>query len=210
MAEGLPSISMFISLAPNPHSYSSPAPPTLSVTATSHASRPLTMLTWHTLLDPHLALRQSAFCITDLTTGTPVPQTTVQLSRAPLQRRAGSPDDRLFLTLFPEQPVTVAIPFGYPVEPNGPPRPAGHPGRMRESARGAIPRSVCGVDGLVAGRRYELRVCGGLKVGWWRWGTREEVLEPEGSREAATLGDSEEGFEIDGEGIEPVVFQVVE
>ncbi|KAI9880631.1 MAG: hypothetical protein M1830_001982 [Pleopsidium flavum] len=209
MTEGPPSISISFSLAPNPHSYSNPTPPTLSLTAISHASRPLTILTWHTLLYPHLALRQSAFRITDLTTGTRVAQTTVQLSRAPLQRRVGSPDEQLFLTLFPEQPVTVNTPFGYPVEPNGPPRPEGHPGRMRESARGAIPRSVCGVDGLVVGGEYELSVCGGLEVWWWRWGTRKEVLEPEGSREAE-LGDSEEGFEIDGEGIDSVIFHVVQ
>ena len=78
---------------------------------------------------------------------------------------------------------------------------------MRESAPGVIPRSVCGVDGLVVGGEYELRVCGGLGVVWWRWGTRDEVLEPEGRREAQ-LGDSEEGFELAEEGIEPVVFQV--
>lgn len=74
---------------------------------------------------------------------------------------------RLFLTLYPEQPVTVNTPFGYAVEPDGPPRPEGHAGRVRESARGAIPRSVCGVDGLVDGREYELSVCGGLEVRWW-------------------------------------------
>lgn len=106
--------------------------------------------------------------------------------------------------------MTVTTPFGYSVEPNGPPRPEGHPGRMRRCAGGTIPRSVCGVDGLVVGRPYELRVCGGLEVWWWRWGTREEVLEPEGSREGTTLGDSEEGFVFIREGIESVVFHVVE
>jgi len=57
------------------------------------------------------------------------------------------------------------------------------------------------------GREYGLSVCGGLEVSWWRWGTKEEVLEPEGSQKAE-LGHSEEGFEI-GREIEPVIFRVV-
>lgn len=209
MSEEPPLISISLSLAPNPHRYSSPSPPLLSISAVSHASRPLTILTWHTLLHPHLALRQSASRITDLTSGAEVGQTTVQLSRAPLQRRAGAADEQFFLTLFPEQPVTVNTPLGYPVGANGPSRPEGHPGRLRQSARGAIPRRVCGVDGLVVGRHYQLSVYGGLEVHWWRWGTREEVLEPEGSRNA-DLGESEERFEIDGKEIQPVTFRVIE
>ena len=205
-----PEISISLSLSPNPYSYSSTDPPTLSLTATSHAATPLTVLTYHTILHPNLALRQSAFQIRDLTTSAPIPQHTVQLSRLAFQRRLGSPDEQFFLTLFPEQPVTVSTEFGYPVS-SGPPLPKGHSGRTREAAKGKVDRGVLGVDGLESGREYELSVVRGLDVTWWRWGTKEELLEPEGGGGSAQLGTSEEGFELaDWKGIEPVVFQVVE
>jgi hypothetical protein len=206
MTGEVPSISISMSLTPNPHSYSSLTPPILSLTVTSHASRPLTIMTWHTLLYPDLALVQSAFRIRDLTAGTEADQTRIQLSRLPLRRQIGSYDEGRFLTLFPEQPATVSTPFGNHTER---PRPEGHPERMKQCARGQIPRRVRGVDGLVVGRKYELSVCGCLKVWWWRWGTREEVLEPEGGPNWS-MGESETAFEIDAEEIEPVTFHVVE
>lgn len=163
-------------------------------------------MTWHTLLYPDLALVQSAFRIRDLTAGTEADQTRIQLSRLPLRRQIGSYDEGRFLTLFPEQPATFSTPFGNHTER---PRPEGHPERMKQCARGQIPRRVRGVDGLVVGRKYELSVCGCLKVWWWRWGTREEVLEPEGGPNWS-MGKSETAFEIDAEEIEPVTFHVVE
>lgn len=82
---------------------------------------------------------------------------------------------------------------------------------MREAARGKVERGVLGVDGLEPGREYELSVVGGLDVTWWRWGIKEELLEPEGGGGGTQLGTSEEGFELaDWKGIEPVVFRVVE
>ena len=147
--------------------------------------------------------------MTDLSTDQEVSQHSIQLSRAPIKRRIGSPDADLFLTLHPEQPVTISTPFGYSVDSNGPPRPEGDPGRLRQAARGMIPRTVCGIDGLVVGTEYELSVVGGLNGSWWRWGTKDEVLEPAGSVDAS-LGESEPAFEIDGEGIKPVRFSVAE
>ena len=187
-----PSVAISLSLTPNTHSYASPIPPILSLTATSHAAAPLTLLTWHTALHPHLALCQGAFTLKHQIAKTIIPQATVRLSRGPLQRLAGSSDAVYFLTLYPGAPVTVSTAFG-PM--NQPPLPKGHPGRMRPAAGGMVPRSVCGVDGLEAGRKYEVAVVDGLKIAWWRWGTREEVLEAEGSRDWE-LGWSEEAFTL--------------
>ena len=130
------------------------------------------------------------------------------LSRGPIQRRIGSSDEVHFLILRLELPITVSTAFRYPVEPNGPPLPKDHPGRMRQGAGGMIPRSVCGVDRVEVGHKYEVSVCNGLAVGWWRWGTKEEVQEPEGSR-GSLLGWSETKFVIEVEdGV--VEFEVVE
>ena len=81
---------------------------------------------------------------------------------------------------------------------------------MRPAARGQrVERSVCGVDGLEVGKKYVVGFSeAGLKVGWWRWGTKEEVLEPEDSRNW-NLGWSEEAFLMEVEGGE-VEFEVVE
>jgi hypothetical protein len=66
---------------------------------------------------------------------------------------------------------------------------------------------VCGVDGLVFGDEYELRAVDKLAIGWWRWGTKDEVLEPEGSTDWQ-MGESEEPFKLLLEEIELVHFVV--
>ena len=200
-----PSVNISLSLSSNSHSCGSPTPPILSVTVTSHAAVPLTLLTWHTALHPHLALGQGAFTLKDKIAKTTIPQKTVRLSRGPLRRLAGSSDAAYFITLYPGAPVTVSTAFG-PM--NQPPLPRGHPGRMRPAAGGTVPRSACGVDGLEVGRKYEVAVVDGLKISWWRWGTSEEVLETAGSRDWE-LGWSEKAF-ILGVEEEKVEFEVVE
>ncbi|KAI1084615.1 hypothetical protein F5B20DRAFT_522352 [Whalleya microplaca] len=208
-----PRITLGLSLDPRSHSYSSPTPPTLSVTAALHASSPITVLIWHSALHPHLALRQGAFQITDLSTATVVKQLSIMLSRAPIQRKLGGPDDAHFVTIYPETPVTVSTLFGNPSGVAGKPLPEGHEGRLRQAAGGmAVARSVCGVDGLRLGTRYRLEIVDGvhrsLTVDWWKWGTRDEVLAKE--CEPADLGEGDGSLVMEAEDGSKVEFETTE
>jgi hypothetical protein len=126
-----PEISVTLSLDPNPHSYSSPIPPTLSITLISHADKPLTVFAWSNIFRPSLALLQEAFSIKNLTAQNEIhPQHTVSISRMPFKRLKCHSDEQYFLALSPGEPLTVTATFGYDVGGYGASGPAGHPDRI--------------------------------------------------------------------------------
>jgi hypothetical protein len=215
-----PRVIVSVSLEPSTHSFSSPEPPKLSLTATLYADDPITVLTWHTVLYLPLALNQNAFEITDLQTSKPVQQHVIALSRTPIRRQLGGPDDQYFLTLHPNVPVTLSTGFGYPTGTLGKPLPKGDEGRLRPASQGRkVARGVCGVDGLEAGRKYRLEMMrsgdehepDGMSRVWWRWGTKEDVLDQKTGEGRGVLGEAdEEGalvIEVEGNGVE---FETVE
>lgn len=106
-----PKLSVKISLSPTTYSYSSPDPPLLSLTITSNADRPITILTYNKPFHPQSGLTQNCFPIWDLTADEGVQTTTVRVQRTPLSRARGSSDEQYFLTLHPHTPSTVSTRF---------------------------------------------------------------------------------------------------
>ncbi len=210
-----PNLTVHLSLSPTTYSYSNPTPPTLSLTITSHADRPLTLLTYNTPFHPASGLTQNCFPIYDLTTSTSVKTTSIRVQRMPLSRARGSGDEKYFLTLPPSEPITVSTRFARGNEGMRPMSKAAAQ-REREEAerRGHARRSVfaCGVDGLEPGHRYRVDVAkAGLMSFWWVWGTKEDVLVDAGSRDWGldSVQVEETPLEIVGE-IEGVEFEIEE
>lgn len=174
---------------------------------------PITVFTWHSILYPKLALAQRGFIITDLTTGNPVTQTNIQLQHAAFTLIRDGPDEKYFMTLSHDTPATVSIPFGRAGHLHPQPRSVVERGwELDENGKEMnIRRSVHaqGVDGLEAGHRYRLDVApGSLRVLWWRWGTKEEVLVDQGSPERMLSQVQSEEPELECEEIEGVEFGV--
>ncbi|MDI1488108.1 MAG: hypothetical protein OHK93_007382 [Ramalina farinacea] len=189
-----PKISISLSLDPKSYTFDNPTPPILSLTLTCHAARPITLFTWNTPLDPSSGMSQAHFPITDLSTTppTPIPQSSIRIQRAPISRARGSGDEPYYLTLDPNTSVTVSTRFARGGKDSGPrPQPrsvvergweideeTGEERKTRRSVRG------CGVDGLESGRRYRVDVeKQAIERCWWRYGTKEDVMVEEGSRE---------------------------
>ena len=171
-----PSASLTISVDPSTCSVSSENLPTLSLTVTLHASRPITFCSYGTVLNPGLALRQKNFSVFDLTANQRVWTEIGKLQRRPLRRRLGDSDEKYYLTLLPETPVTITHPFSL----------VGR-WRNRDPDKG-LTRSPRALDYhgevfrnyLEPGHKYRIGV-EGQGLGWWRYGTKEEVLAPMGA-----------------------------
>ena len=191
-SSSIPSLSISLSLSPPLYRLTEPRMiPTLSLEVTLHASQPITIFTWNTILNLEQALHQYGFEIIDKSTNTTVPQITTTATRPAIKRQLGSLDERLFVTLMPEVPYTVQTPFGFiPVNQT----------QVDEPING---REVHGVRGLKNGE-YTLRVNRAkgserkekYHISWWRYGTKEDNLEPARSSGAGpfntSLGKSEE------------------
>ncbi|KAL8992622.1 MAG: hypothetical protein Q9169_006954 [Polycauliona sp. 2 TL-2023] len=172
-----PEIAIRLSFSPATYHYSEPTAPELSLTVTSNAKDPLTIFTWPNILNPHLALLQRRFIITDLTTGLEVPQSTIAIRRAPFKRVRGSGDEKYFLTVEPGVATSVSCSSG-----SQNPLPKGSDGRKIHDA--------VGVDGLEPGHRYRLTVAEENPRVWWHWGTKDDILVHKhdvGSRSLSTL-----------------------
>ncbi|KAK2689873.1 hypothetical protein QWA68_010726 [Fusarium oxysporum] len=86
--------------------------PTISITATSHASEPTTIITWHTIFNLRLAQRRKNFICTDLTTGSPLQlETTKGPKRPQFSFALSGRDDAYFITLEPNIPIAVTYRF---------------------------------------------------------------------------------------------------
>ena len=209
-----PKLSVQLSLSSNTYSYSNPDPPTLRVTVTSHANRPITLLTYNTPFHPSTGITQNCFPIWDLTANEGVKTTSIRVQRMPLSRARGSSDEQYFLTLQPSVPSTVSTRFARGDQEM---RPQSREVALREREEaersGKARRSVfaCGVDGLDPGHRYKVSVAKApLMSFWWVWGTKEDILvDPESTDWGLQNVQAEEtALEIDE--IEDVEFSVEE
>lgn len=129
----------------------------LSITVVSHAPTPITIFTWPTIFNIRLALKRKNFECTDLDTNTPLNlETTKGGKRRGFSRTRGNTDEQYYHTLMPGEPLRFTSSF-----------------------------TVANRGDLIPGHRYRFEVNRGEQVGWWRAGTKEEVLAPPG--EAAGL-----------------------
>ncbi|KAL8943904.1 MAG: hypothetical protein Q9216_000798 [Gyalolechia sp. 2 TL-2023] len=187
-----PVLSLTLNLSPQTYSFTNPHPPSISLTLLSHSSKPFTLFTFQTPLNPHTGLTQDGFPITDLSTTPPsrVPQDSLRLQRMPYSRARGSGDDRYFITVYPNTPLALSSGFctgggktirPYPrhvVEKGWIPDKDGNPTSSRMGTKGS------GVNGLESGKRYRVDVnLEKLRKTWWIWGTRDDVLVDERSLE---------------------------
>lgn len=170
-----------ISLAINPPSFVFGEIPTISITATSHATRPITIFTWPTIFRLDLAQDRKNFTCDDLTTDTPV---FVELTKGPRRPgftcTKGSNDDKYFWTLEPETPLTFKNPF-----------------RVAFEGRAAV----------AEGHQYRYAVNQGKVVRHWWYGRRDDVMSPSRFGERTALSKSS-GEPIVLEPVGPVKFEV--
>ncbi|KAI4221015.1 MAG: hypothetical protein L6R36_007193 [Xanthoria steineri] len=182
-----PKLTVQLSLSPTTYSYSNPTPPTLRLSVTSNAERPITLLTFNTPFHPASGMTQDCFPIWDLTTDSAVKTTSVRINRLPLSRARGSGDEEYFLTLPPSETTTVSTRFARGNEDLRPLSRAEAEQEREEAGRsGTARRSIfaCGVDGLEPGHRYSVSVAKGkLMSFWWVWGTKDDLLVDSESRE---------------------------
>ena len=170
----VPSLSISLSLSPPSYNTLDPNFPTLSVQATLHSSQPITVCSWHTILHPAQALQQKRFELIDKSAKSAVPQVDKKNKRPAIQRRLGTLDEKLFITLMPEVPYTVQTPFGRPLN------------MQTQELQDALTadKPGYGMRGLKKGE-YTLRVSGAESpsgeakhhIKWWRYGTKEDNLE---------------------------------
>ncbi|KAI9836064.1 MAG: hypothetical protein M1819_001675 [Sarea resinae] len=182
-ASSPPSIS--VDLAIDPPSFipgGSDPLPSLSITATSHATQPITIFTWPTVFNLDLSQKRANFTCLDLTSDAPL---RLELTKGPkrtaFNREKGGSDDVFFQTLEPETPTTFKAPFKLAC------------------------RTTEGRDAIVPGHRYRFGVREGEQVPWWRYGSKEDVMAPAG--EWAGLGDPSGGPLALGD-VAPVEFEV--
>ena len=158
-----PPPSVSISLALDSSSFSPSEDVELSITVISHASAPITIFTWPTILNTRLALRRKNFECIDLDTNTPLNlEITKGGKRGGFTSRSDSSDAKYFFTLMPEESLRFTTPF-----------------------------NIASSDGVVPGHRYRFGVRRGEKLEYWAAGTKEEVLTPPG--EPAGLAKNEDG-----------------
>lgn len=156
-----PSISIELHISPVIN-IQDPTPPTLSVTAVLHADRPITVLTWATILDPE---KRRNFWADDLGSELPVP---VHLEILKCVKRINAPDQRYYLTLHPDTPTTVSCPFWVAHRINHRGSNDGHTRIHRLRREWALY--------MEPGHRYRFGVADGEGIDQWRWGTKDEVL----------------------------------
>ena len=180
----LPTLSVSLALEPQVYNrITDTTLPTLTIEAVLDASKPITICTWHTILKPRQALQQRGFEIIDKSTNCPVRQLTKKNKRSAIKRQFGIPDEQLFVTLLPQVPYTVGTSF----------RP------LQNGIEDAEGEPVLGMRGLKKGA-YTLRVSREEKngrIGWWRYGTKEDNLEPAGVEGVhCALGDLKEPWPL--------------
>ena len=175
-AENLPPplVSLSITIDPPVYSAACPELPTLGLHVTSHASRPITICTDGTVLNLGQAMRGRNFNILDLTANQRVWTFRGHVRRAALRRRFGVSAEKYYLTLYPEKVTTIAHPFVLAGTWN-----------TRDPEKGLVmkPRSSCYKgeefrNYLEPNHKYRFGISDDQGIGWWRYGTKEEVLEP--------------------------------
>jgi hypothetical protein len=151
------------------------------MTLLSHASHPITFLTWNTPLHVKGFLSNNGITITDLATNTPVKLSRKMIQRMAITRRRGSSDEVLFPTLESGVPATFSRPFGRNATIKPLPKEMIKNGWERDAEGREIKtrRSVnaTGVDGLEAGHSYRVGVnLELLEQCKWAFATGDDVL----------------------------------
>lgn len=177
-----PSISVQLAIDPPQFIRGSPPMPTLSVTATSHATEPITIFTPGTIFNLNQAQKRRNFTCLDLTANTPIQMEITKGGKRVAYRRAfGHHDERFFWTLDPEVSVTFTDSF--------------------------MPRVHQPPPNTFPAHQYRLGVSDEEVVSWWRHGRKEEVLAPAGT--TASL-DEPSGPPIQLMPVAPVDFEIKE
>ena len=120
-------------------------------------------------------LAYGAFNIIYLSTGAEIEQSKRTLCRIPPPSKvAVSLNEEAFHTLYPNAPKILTTPFTRKLNDDG-----GRP--LAKDDPGYSKRGACGVDGLLAGYDYLLRLCDNSRLSWdhirwWEYGTKEEIL----------------------------------
>lgn len=169
-----PNISLEFTILPEIHSLTeNPESPVLTIKITSHATQPITIFTWGTYLHPKRAMCSMVYHIVDVDTKQRVYRSIVHVQRKPFRRQMGNSDEAFFWTLYPEEPRVVTKTFHF-----------ANLWRRRADLVGRIsPRESTVYMGeemrnfLEPGHLYTLGIPH-PGIGWWRWGTKEENLEP--------------------------------
>ncbi|KAI9930812.1 hypothetical protein ASPWEDRAFT_182773 [Aspergillus wentii DTO 134E9] len=175
-----PSISVQLSIHPPRFTPGSQPPPSLSITATSHATQPITIFTWPEIFNLALAQRRKNFTCLNLTTNTAIRlETTKGPKRTAFSQASGGRDDKAFVTLEPEIPVTFTDSFKL----------------------GIAQGERCRVE---PGHRYRFGVNEGEEIWWWQYGRKEDVMK---SPDSAGM-DEPSGLPIALDNVAPVEFEV--
>ena len=209
-----PIISVSIFIIPATYSYANQQAPRLNLIVTSQHPEPITI--YADDLSPSLMLACGAFTITSLANGCDIRQSVRTHCRIPLPSKVIVPlNEKLFHTLLPNEPLTISAPFSRSrTGTGGRPLAKSHPDYA--SNRRAI-SGACGVDGLQPGNYYVLRLASTPNVHWntvrwWEYGTREQVLHPDGNESALDGRDVQFGrppheeIRIDTTSIRAVIF----
>lgn len=152
--------------------------------ATSHASEPITIFTWHTIFNLRLAQRRKNFICTDLTTGSPLQlESTKGPKRPQFSFALGGRDDDYFITLEPQKPMVITHRF------------------LRSVA-------LEGDRAFLPGHKYRLEVREDEEAEWWRYGMKEDVMSPPGQFVAKEGCEHASGPPIKLGPIAPVEFEV--
>ena len=186
-----PSVSVVMAISPSTykHGDSEDAIPKLSVIATLDSStpKPVTIQTWSTIFNPHLALKRRNFTAQDISQDPPTDiklEITKGPQRSEFQRRKGSNDKKYYVTLHPGQAVAVA-----------------------KEPLGIVKRTKDDAPVFQTGHTYCLGLSDeGKKVRTWWWGTADDVLDE-------VDGPPKDVSGIKGEGsiillMEPVSFEI--
>ena len=159
------------------------ARPTLTLTAISRATQPITIFTWPTIFNLGLSQERTNFTVHDLTSDTAIStETTKGPRRMEFSRNTGSGDDEFFVTLQPEVPRVFSHSFAL----------AMHEADCRPS--------------LQEGHRFRFAVSEGEVVQHWWYGIRKDVMASSWRPRVGLLAPSGEPIQLIS--VEPLEFDI--
>lgn len=154
--------------------------PQIAVTAVSHASSPITIFTWPTILNLKLSQRRHNFTCKDVATDEPV---WMHMTKGPNRRgfsyTKGDHDEQYFVTLHPGVPYTTTSEFKLASRPLW----TGQDESVEKHTRYFIgsAEGVLFLDRLESGHEYRFSVQKDESIQQWWIGTKDDVLAPKGT-----------------------------
>ena len=154
--------------APEPElDLSGSRPFSLELVVTLHASKPVLLYTADTFLSPPVALRQGGIdFVREGSDSKPEPRNTIHVNRGHGPDRPWLPNS--FLTLEPEKPTPIQIPFG-----------SQSPLTASEDGHFSV-RLWMNTATFETGNTYKAVLPPAVKVSWWRWATQGKDNDDEG------------------------------